>query len=196
MGVPLSDNLNGTAFSAANICNTCDVLLTSSRVRSDTLCAKGRAKKGSVRSAKHHMSKVLAGQRQLTRRNEWLPRPPHVQTTRTTPTMAQPYGPTTNTTYVESGAQFQALQEQVSTVISTMEELVAAVAQLELQNDWSQVSTGYLTCGLGMTWSEILDVMRQQRSSNTDKPDIVTGGLGRKMIVGKYEVWVCRRQDR
>jgi hypothetical protein len=194
MGVPLSDNLDGTAFTAANICDTCDVLLTSSRARSDTLCTKDRAKRGSVRSAEHHTSKVRSGHHQ------------------TTPTMAQPYPTTpsmaqtttfsnytcnnTNTTYVESGAEFQTLKEQVSTVMSTMDELVAAVAQLEVQNDWSQVSTGYMTCGLGMTWSEILDVLGQQRSSNTKKPDIVTGGLGRKMIVGKYEVWVCRRQDR
>ena len=39
MGVPLTVN-DGKAFYAENICDTCDVLLTSSRTRSELLCAR------------------------------------------------------------------------------------------------------------------------------------------------------------
>jgi hypothetical protein len=44
IGVPLTDNVDSKAFSSANICDTCDVLLTDSRARSDFLCAKNVAK--------------------------------------------------------------------------------------------------------------------------------------------------------
>ena len=43
MGVSLADNVDSKAFSSANICDTCDVLLTDSRARSDFLCAKNVA---------------------------------------------------------------------------------------------------------------------------------------------------------
>jgi hypothetical protein len=39
MGVPLTVN-DGKAFNAENICDTCDVLVTSSRIRSELLCAR------------------------------------------------------------------------------------------------------------------------------------------------------------
>ena len=41
-GVRLQDNLDGSAFKAENICDTCDVLLTMRRARSDSLCSAQR----------------------------------------------------------------------------------------------------------------------------------------------------------
>ena len=39
-GVPLLDNKDGRAFSAETLCERCDVLVTSSRTRSDELCSR------------------------------------------------------------------------------------------------------------------------------------------------------------
>ena len=82
--------------------------------------------------------------------------------------------------------------------VAALEKMLAGLSQggaVQQDQDWSQVATGYMTCNLGMTWSEILQEMEDQRISRTDRPNVVTGGLGSKMIAGKFEVWVCRRQD-
>jgi len=191
MGVPVSENLDGTAFSAANVCDECDVMLTTSRARSDALCAKNRAQ-GISRSAKRHMSRKTERKGHTTQSQ--------------TPTNADAHRMRSQTHHDEFhtrsislgglNTELHALEETVSALNLTVDELSREVAQLQVQHDWANVASGYMTCELGMTWDQILQAMEQQRSSDTLEPHIVTGGLGRKMISGKFEVWVCIRPDR
>jgi len=193
MGVPLSDN-DGTAFNAANVCDECDVLLTSSRARSDTLCAKHRAK-AIARSAKRLVSnKGQASQARTplgARLDRRMRSQPHHNEFHTR--ASHDDGDPTFEQIRRLHTDLQALEE---TFNSTVDELSREVAQLQVQHDWTKVVTGYMTCELGMTWDQILEVMEQQRSSKTHVPDIVTGGLGRRMIPDKFEIWVCVRPDR
>ena len=208
MGVPVSENLDGTAFSAANVCDECDVMLTTSRARSDALCAKNRAQ-GISRSAKRHMSRKTERKGHTTQSQ--------------TPTNADAHRMRSQTHHDEFhtrsislgglNTELHALEEtvsalnltvdelskefaQLSALNLTVDELSREFAQLQVQHDWTNVASGYMTCELGMTWDQILESMEQQRSSNTHEPNIVTGGLGRKMIPDKFEVWVCIRPDR
>ena len=191
MGVPVSENLDGTAFSAANVCDECDVMLTTSRARSDALCAKNRAQ-GISRSAKRHMSRKTERKGHTTQSQ--------------TPTNADAHRMRSQTHHDEFhtrsislgglNTELHALEETVSALNLTVDELSKEFAQLQVQHDWTNVASGYMTCELGMTWDQILQAMEQQRSSDTLEPHIVTGGLGRKMISGKFEVWVCIRPDR
>ena len=43
------------------------------------------------------------------------------------------------------------------------------------------------------SWKEIGTILAEQ---DRNHPNIATGGLGRKMIPNKIEVWVCSRPDR
>ena len=198
MGVPLSENLDGTAFSAENVCDECDVLLTTSRARSDTLCAKNRAQIV-ARSAKRHMSQKPTQKGHPTQSQ--TPTDAHLDRRMRSQTHHDKF----HTQASHDGGsislgglntELHALEETVSDLNLTVDELSREVAQLQVQHDWANVASGYMTCELGMTWDQILQAMEQQRSSDTLEPHIVTGGLGRKMISGKFEVWVCIRPDR
>ncbi|EKX34603.1 hypothetical protein GUITHDRAFT_90447 [Guillardia theta CCMP2712] len=56
------------------------------------------------------------------------------------------------------------------------------------QQNWT-VYPDYLTCQIQHGWQEIVD--DEPALNNTIK----TGGLGKQMVVGRFEVWVCSYQD-
>ena len=56
------------------------------------------------------------------------------------------------------------------------------------QQNWT-VYPDYLTCQIQHGWQEIVD--DEPALNNTIK----TGGLGKQMVEGRFEVWVCSHQD-
>ena len=172
LGVPLTDNKHGTAFSAENICDTCDVLLSTSRARSDILCARN-----TVRNANAAQTSLLSkttqsvggGGKEETGTRDFTPKQAQEWQTSSTNdaqnsrtheharkrdhgTHARDQGSSQSLSLSSIAGEIHVLEHTVSDLNSTVDNLLKKVSTLELQHDWSQVATTYVTCSLGMTW--------------------------------------------
>jgi len=172
LGVPLTDNKHGTAFSAENICDTCDVLLSTSRTRSDILCARNTVKNANAAQTSL-LSKtpqsVGGGGEEVTGTRDFTPKQAqewqtsssndfqnsrtheHART-REHGTHARDQGSSRSLSLSSIAGEMHVLEYTVSDLNSTVNNLLKKVSSLELQHDWSQVATTYVTCSLGMTW--------------------------------------------
>jgi hypothetical protein len=197
MGVPLTDNIDSKAFSSANICDTCDVLLTDSRARSDFLCAK-IVEKPNVEAGKKN---THAGKMQIQNQHNRVGTPStsegaiHGETDPATRSFPDGSSARRSMSFSSMDTAIDTLSTAVFDLNSTVDYLSQQVAQLSKQNNFSQVATPYITCNIRMSWQQIGQNLKLQKESKTRNPDLVTGGLGRLMIPDKFEVWICSRHD-
>jgi len=172
LGVPLTDNKHGTAFSAENICDTCDVLLSTSRTRSDILCARNTVKNanaaqtsllsktpqsvgggGEEETGTRDFTPKQAQEWQTSSSNDFQNSRTHEHArTRAHGTHARDQGSSRSLSLSSIAGEMHVLEYTVSDLNSTVNNLLKKVSSLELQHDWSQVATTYVTCSLGMTW--------------------------------------------
>ena len=143
MGVSLTVN-DGKTFNAENICDTCDVLLTDSRTRSELLCARktpssaiGELGDQLVTEDATPQSGGLDGIPQSGGFQDILDDLEHEEKLSVS-------GGRRNDRY-SSGDNFTQL-------FGSLSELQLQVQQLEQQNDWSQVATPYVPCKIGITY--------------------------------------------
>jgi hypothetical protein len=133
MGVPLTVN-DGKAFNAENICDTCDVLLTSSRTRSELLCAR-KTRSSMIGDLADALLTEDATPFQDTLDDlEWGGQEKLSMS-----------GGRRNNIHSSSADNF-------TQIFGSLSELQVQVQRLEQQNDWSQVATPYVSCKIGMTY--------------------------------------------
>ena len=154
MGVPLTVN-DGKAFNAENICDTCDVLLTDSRTRSELLCAR-KTPSSSIGDDATPQGGGLDAIPQSGGFQDILDDLEHEEKLSVS-------GGRRNDRYSTRGISVSSLAESLEeTIVSagdnftqifgSLSELQLQVQQLEQQNDWYQVATPYVSCKIGMTY--------------------------------------------
>ena len=153
---------DGKTFNAENICDTCDVLLTDSRTRSELLCAR----KTPSSTIGELVDQLLQDATPQSGGLDAIPQSGGFQDILDDLEHEEKLsvsGGRRNDRYSTRGMSASSLAESLEETIiragdnftqifGSLSELQLQVQQLEQQNDWYQVATPYVSCKIGMTY--------------------------------------------
>ena len=202
MGVPLTDN-SGSAFKAENLCEKCDILITSSRARSDILCS-GKMMHIHKASAKTRKTATERARTMEGKRADGVPSAPNNRRaagngqSRLQRATVRSHDDGRGKEHRQTMRSMSEgdLAQTISAMETRYDAHEARLAALEEQNDWQEIATNYVSCSISLSLDEIVEALDAQRRNPSARQTISMGGLGRKMIKDRYEVWVCKRGDR
>jgi hypothetical protein len=162
MGVSLTVN-DGKTFNAENICDTCDVLLTDSRTRSELLCAR-KTPSSTIGELVDQLPTEDAtpqsgGLDAIPQSGGFQDILDDLEHEEKLSVSGGRRSDRYSTRAISVSSLAESLEETIissadnfTQLFGSLSELQLQVQQLEHQNDWSQVATPYVSCKIGMTY--------------------------------------------